>query len=227
MQLEIVFYCVTKCGSTNIMKTYKLYSTQDKTILYSGVFENIHVCLERAVAENVDLSHIDLRGFNLSTLNLDNAQMPFADFSNCNLSGTNLSEAKLNSARLTHAALYNTCFAYSEMQACDFSGAHFGGTDMTGCNISFASFTTLSCFNLDFTHMRTMKDCVFINSHGQRTTMSRPPVVVKGMSKKPIIMMKDRVFHGHASYDYDQLFSRINRMMSKDDRAQTIHKISD
>ncbi len=211
------------------MNNIKIHSYKDYSLLYEGTFENTNDCIENAVQNNVSLAYADLQYSNLSNINLDNAIMPYADFTGSNLSGANLSESMLNGALFKDAVLYNTCFAYSEIQACDFKGASFGATDITGANISFSEFSTLSCFSLDFSHVRAMKQCLFLNAHGQETRMSRPPVVVKGISKKPIIMMKDRTFHGHMPYDYGRLMSHLNRFLTAGDNKRlknNPHKLS-
>lgn len=143
------------------------------------------------------MPYADLRNKNLSNAHLDDAILPHADFSGANLSGTNLSEAYLKGAKFAGAALYNTCLSYSNLRGCDFLDANFGATDIFGTIISNAQFSTLSCFSLDFTGVRKMESCIFIGNDGRFSEMSKPPIVIKGLHNKPIIIMDHDVRAGH------------------------------
>ena len=166
-------------------------------ILFEGSFPCEKICLEHAVADHVDLTGADLRKLNLSNAALDDAKLARADFSHSNLSGANLSECTLESAQLLGTSLYNSCFAYSGLRGCDFSGAFFGGTDINGANIGHAQFSTLSAFDLDFAMTTNMDGCAFINPDGHYCAMSKPPVVIKNLLPKPLILLDRSVKYGH------------------------------
>lgn len=175
------------------MRIYTIQSTQNKKSLFEGYFESFQSCLETAVNENIDLSHADLKQKNLCNSNLDDARLMHADFTGANLSGTNLSEARLTGANFSGAALFNTCFAYSDMQHCHFEHSDFGATELTGANLSFSNFAGLSCFSLDFMNVFAMKACTFKDTSGRLMKTSAPPVVILGINTNPIIFMNEQI----------------------------------
>lgn len=195
-------------GERKNMTKYQLRSTQNHAVLFEGEFTSFRACLERAIYLKLNLDHIDLRHQNLSNASLDEARMHGADFTGANLSGANISEARLAGARFTGAALYNTCLALSDLAGCDFENASFGATDVFGAVLSHARFSTLSCFTLDFTRVQAMQGCVFINPDGRVSRMSRPPVVIQGLSVSPVVMMDEDVRAGQNLIDR----ARIERM---------------
>ncbi len=83
-----------------------------------------------------------------------------------------------------------------------FEGASFGGTDITGSDISHAVFSNLSCFSLDFVLAASMIGCSFANTGGLVSTMSRPPVVIRGAAENIIVFMDHCVKIGHEMLDY-------------------------
>ena len=141
--------------------------------------------------------------------------MAHADFSGSNLTGANLSEAYLKNANFSNTALYNTCFSFSNMAACDFKEARFGGTDIAGAIIDGSAFSSLSAFSLDLTLVRQMKDCLFVNRNGQASIMSRPPIVLKGFGKTPIILTDNHIHAGHNRLDHKRLLPLIEKLSKR------------
>lgn len=197
------------------MKLYQLRSTQNGKILFKGQFKSYKTCLEQAVRDKTPLPYIDLSYKNLTNANLDDAIMPHADFSHSNLSGANMSEAYINAANFTNASLYNTCFCDSAMTAGNFDGAFFGGTDIFGSLISRSQFSTLSAFSLDFKGARQMEDCIYINPNGRISAMSRPPIVISGLARKPIVIMDDTVKAGNNVIDHKRLAPLAQKLSSR------------
>ncbi len=187
------------------MKLYQLRSINSDAVLFEGNFKSFKDCLERAVLDRVALDCVNLRNKNLTNANLDDAIMPHADFTGANLTGANMSEAYLKGSNFVATALYNVCFNDSNITACDFSNASFGATDIYGTIISHSQFSTLSCFSLDFVHVRQMSGCIFINPDGRICEMSKPPIVVRGMGREPIILMDRHVKAGHNIIDHKRL----------------------
>lgn len=187
------------------MKHHQLLSTTDGAILFEGQFQNFKHCLEQAVKDRVTLNNVALNGKNLTNINLDDAIMPGADFTGANLTGANLSEAYLKGANFTASALYNVCFNESNLTACNFTSAAFGATDIHGCIITNAQFSSLSCFTLDFVYAREMGGCIFINPDGRICAMSKPPVVIRGLNHRPIILLDHQVKFGHNVIDHKRL----------------------
>ncbi len=187
------------------MKHYQIRSIDKHTVLFEGFFENFKTCVETAVAGKAILNRADLSNHNLSNANLDDAIMPEADFTNSNLTGANMSEAYFKGSRFSGSALYNTCFYDTNLTSCDFSNASFGATDIFGSILSNAKFSTLSCFSLDFHTVRQMDGCVFRNIDGRICRMSKPPIVVRGMGRSPIIFLDDHVKSGHNILDSKRL----------------------
>ncbi len=197
------------------MKHYQIRSIEKRTILFEGFFENFKTCLENAVADKAILNHADLTNRNLTNVNLDDAIMPGANFTNSNLTGANMSEAYFKDARFNGAALYNTCFYDSNLTGCDFTDASFGATDIFGTIISNARFSTLSCFTLDFQSVRNMDGCLYISRDGHICRMSKPPLVVHGYTRKPIIFMDDHVKAGHNLIDSKRLKPLAKKLTSR------------
>jgi len=197
------------------MKLYQLRSTQNKKILFEGKFETFKDCVESAVLQKIPLPYIDLSHQNLTNANLDDAIMPHADFTQSNLSGANISEAYVSGARFTNASLYNTCFCDSNLAGSNFNGAFFGGTDIFGSIISRSQFSTLSAFSLDFTAARQMNDCIYITAQGQICRMSRPPIVISGIARKPIVVMDDTIKAGNNMIDYRRLAPLAQKLAAR------------
>lgn len=180
-------------------------STHNDRILFEGRFENFKGALEQAVSDRVALNGVNLRNLDLSNTNLDDAVMPYADFTGSNLSGANISESYLKNANFTGAALYNTCLCDSNLTTANFHSASFGATDIHGCIITGAQFSTLSCFSLEFSNVRNMGGCVFINPDGRICTMSKPPIVVRGLGRDPLIIMDEAAKSGYNIIDHKRL----------------------
>lgn len=194
------------------MKKYKLRSTDNDKIVFEGHFPSFKTCLEQAVFEKTPLHHIDLKNQDLSNANLDDAKMGFADFTGANLTGTNLSESYLRGANFNNCALYNTCLSLSNISECDFQGAHFGGTDIFGAILCHSTFSTLSAFSLDFSAARQMQECHFINAQGQSAQMSRPPIIIQGLGRQPIIIMDNTITAGHSPIEREKLIPMAQKL---------------
>ncbi len=184
------------------MKHFQIKSIRNKAILYERKFNKFRECAEQAVQENTILEYADMQHQDLSNAMLDDGQFKGADFSGSNLIGANMSEAVLSGTSFVNTDLYNTCFAFSDLRGARFEDASFGGTNITGGDISHATFSTLSCFSLDFALAASMADCAFANPGGMLTTMSKSPVVIRGVSKNLIVFMDHCVKIGHDMLDY-------------------------
>lgn len=170
------------------MKIQSIHSAATGAMLFEGRYDSFIECLEQAVQLRVLLNGADLRNRNLSNACLDDGLFAGADFSGSNLTGANLSEATLPGACFENADLYNTCFAYADLRTCDFRNANFGATDITGVDISLAHFAALSCFSLDFIHAAAMQNCRFSADDGAEFSFSEPPVVMRGLSPRLMVM---------------------------------------
>lgn len=170
------------------MKTYAIHSVVTGAMLFEGRYDSFTDCLEQAVQLRVLLNGADLRNRNLSNACLDDGFFAGADFSGSNLTGANLSEASMPGASFENTDLYNTCFAYADLRGCRFNNANFGATDITGADISQAHFAALSCFSLDYIHAAAMKDCRFSGEDGSEFTFSGPPIVIRGMGRRLMVM---------------------------------------
>jgi uncharacterized protein YjbI with pentapeptide repeats len=171
------------------MKAYKIKSTKDDNILFSGNFSTFLSCIEAAVKDKVNLSHADLSNTNLQNASLDDALLSHANLDGSNLTGANLSEATLNNASFIGAELFNTCFSLSDLRYCNFTGAFFGATDIAGCDISHSLFSRNSCSAVNFTTVHAMDDCLFLDEHNRIEYSSSPPLVIKGLTAQPFILL--------------------------------------
>ncbi|MGB4106405.1 MAG: pentapeptide repeat-containing protein [Alphaproteobacteria bacterium] len=178
------------------MKTQKIQSCSNNAVLFEGIFGSYKECLEQAVCERADLSGADFKNQNLANACLDDGLFSGADFSGANLAGANISETVLTNASFANCDLYNTCFAYADLRTCVFEGAAFGATDITGADISGARFSALSCFSLDFAHARAMLGCRYMSMDGTGFTFSLPPVVVRGLGPRLLVMAESFCLQG-------------------------------
>ena len=173
-----------------------LRNTQNN-ILFEGSFPTLKDGLEAAISDNVALDNADLSNQNLTNANLDEYSFKSVTFEGSNLSGTNLSACNLSGSNLKNTSLYNTCFAESNLQYSDFTGAFFGGTDIAAANIMGCVFSTMTSFDLDFILTRNMDDVTFLNPDGKHCNITNPPIVVKNILPKPLIIMDRTVKYGH------------------------------
>lgn len=187
------------------MKYYELKTKDTGENLFAGHFASFKHCLEKAVEKHIQLANIDLKNKNLSNANMDDAFLPGADLTGTNLTGANLSESNLEGAKIRNASLFNTCLNLSNLSMCDFEGSLFGATDITDCIIDSAKFSTLSCFTLNFSGVKSMRDCTFTNLEGQISTMSKPPVIIQGLTRQPLIIMDRDIKSGHQTISPSQL----------------------
>ncbi|MGH1456971.1 MAG: pentapeptide repeat-containing protein [Alphaproteobacteria bacterium] len=185
------------------MNYYALKTYTDKKRLHEGYFETFTQCIEDAVKKNIDLNHVDLRGENLSNANIDGAIMNDALFESANLTGANMSECLLNNSNFQNCTIYNTCFAYSDMNNVDFTGASFGATLIDGCNLKDCLFSTLSSLDLNFSLTASMQGCQFTEENGQTHPMSAPPIILKGFISTPIVIFDETVKIGNNIFSND------------------------
>ena len=175
------------------MNYFILKNHINNTEIFSGYYSSFIKCLEDAVGKNTDLTYVNLKNLNLSNANLDNAYMPGALLSGTNLTGANLSESNLRETIFYNCSLYNTCLSYSNLQGSDFRSANFGATLIDGSNMMECIFSTLSCFDLDFYFTQNMKGCLFASADGSMHKMSTPPIILKGLMSKNIIILDNAV----------------------------------
>jgi uncharacterized protein YjbI with pentapeptide repeats len=182
------------------MKHFTIRTLSGDTALFSGNFRDFQACLRAAVEDRVPLHHADLRGVNLLNAELDGADLRYASFSGSNLSGTNLSEALLNNANFNGATLFGTVLCESNLDGASFDNALFGATDISHSICSNITLSTLSAFDLHFEHIKTMAGSRYINPCGTICAMSRPPIVVRGLSR-PVVFMDHHIKIGHDIYE--------------------------
>lgn len=169
----------------------------DGTLLYAGSFSSVRRCVESAVGAGQPLDRADLHLAALSHANLDDLRLCGGSLRGANLSGTNLSDSDLDGTDLREASLQNTCLAYASLRGCWFEGASFGATDLTGADISHARFSGLSTFSLDFTHCRSMDKTCFVSPDGELCPMTRPPLVLRGLTFTPLALLDRHVWVNH------------------------------
>ncbi|MDB2682904.1 pentapeptide repeat-containing protein [Alphaproteobacteria bacterium] len=178
------------------MKLFTIKSTNEKT-LHKGHYKTFKHCVEAANEAAINLEHANLSHSNLSNANLDGINLCNANFTGSNLTGANLSEANLSNSLFKDCDLYNTCLSESNLTNCDFTNASFGATDINGADISHSKFTTLSCFTLEFTQTKNMKNCEFTNVSGIKIPFSTPPIVIYGHNPQPLILLGNTFLKGH------------------------------
>lgn len=196
-------------------------------IICAGEFPSMIEYLETLCNEKFDLSGADLSDLNLSNANLDGLVMQDAQLRGANLMGANLSEADLKQSDLRDAILCDTCFCESNLTACNFTGARFGATDIAHAKLSGAVFSTLSALDLDFQSARTMSDCAFIQPDGTALPFGTPPIVIKGITHTPVIIIGQTVKIGHLTAPMEKTIPLMQVLLTEAARRQTRTKGTD
>lgn len=189
------------------MTYYKIASIQDGRTLYSGEYPTFRDCVEGAVTGSISLHHADLRRANLLNAMLDGADLRGADFTGTNLGGANLSEASLDNALFYGTCLINAVLCESSLKGAQFIDSSFGATLIDSALLDQAHFSGLSTFTLDFTGVKTMRHCRFLNPCGTLCPMTRPPVVIHGLSH-PFIVLDQHLKIGRGVRPLDTKISR-------------------
>lgn len=146
------------------------------------------------MADGVDMRSLKLSGLNLARANLDGGVFEGTDFSGCNLGGANMSECDLRACVFAHAALMDVCLCDSDLTRATFYEASFSASDITGSHVESCLFSCPSAFTLKFADAACFKDCTFY-ADGDHCPMSRPPLVVGGLSL-PLVVMDDHLMIG-------------------------------
>lgn len=162
------------------------YHTDD--IIYEGWFTDMVECIERAVAEGVNLDGADLSGLNLACANLDDAQMAGARMVGTNLNGANLSEGIFDNADFSNADLSYACLAVSSFMGVNFHGASFAATDVTDAVFRGCRFSCPSMFTCLWHRASVFDDCVYIHDNMMSCPMSKPPIAVTGLPRDVVYM---------------------------------------
>lgn len=164
------------------MPGFRIRRSGDGHLLFGGIFPDLRACVEAAVRDRVSLREADLRRANLTLANLDDADLRGADLRHANLTGANLSEARFDGTDFSDAALYGACLCFSSLRECRFEGSALGGADIAGADIGGCRFSGLSFLGLDYNLAGHMRGCVYSHFTRENAPMSRPPLVVRGLS---------------------------------------------
>jgi hypothetical protein len=177
---------------------FKTHDTQD--ILFEGSFRSEKDALEAAIQDNACLENINLDGLNLRNITLDETTLSGASFVGTNLQGANLSDTKMTSCRFINTDLTSACLAESQMTDCVFDHAEFGNTLIENCVFYRCEFVGASSFNLNFMTTKSMDNCFYMSGIGNhdntRVHMTKPPIVISGLSRASIAILDDHVFCG-------------------------------
>lgn len=157
-------------------------------IVFEGWFHSMKDCVERAVADGINLDGADLAGINLACANLDDAQMAGARLAGANLNGANLSEGVFDNADFARADLSYACLAVSSFMGVDFHGSSFAATDVTDAVIRDCMFSCPSMFTCLWHRAAVFSDCIY--SHDERTNcaLTKPPVMISGLPRDIVYM---------------------------------------
>ena len=90
--------------------------------------------IERAVAEDVNLSHVDLSGQRLRGCNFSDGHFPHADFSDSILDGADFTAANIRYADFRCASLLGADFRFSDMKNAQVKYAKHDRKKLKGCN---------------------------------------------------------------------------------------------
>lgn len=169
-------------------KKFQLHCDHTGEMIFEGWFETIKQTVEQAVIDHVCLDGVDLSGVNLACANLDDAQLSGANLSSANLNGANLSESIFDNANLSGADVSHACFALSSCMNVNMIGTSFGNTDVTDAVISGCQFSCPSVFTMSFGRAAMFANCTYIGMDGMPCRMTKPPVVITGLSREVVYM---------------------------------------
>ncbi len=178
-------------------------------VIYDGFFPSLLACAEQAVADGVALDGADFTDANLVNARLDDARLKGSSFRSANLMGANLSEAVLDAADFSDAGLQNACLCFTSLRYARFAGALFGATDIAGADITGSVFSTLSALSLNFRDTADMQACVFEDREQRCYPLTRPPVVIHGLTY-PVIFMDSHVGVGPVFRSYAELLRSLH-----------------
>ena len=181
--------------------------------IYAGNFPSIVECLENAVDRRENMSGADLRRQNISNANLDGICLRGSKLLGANLTGANLSEADLEHCDLRETLLCNTCLCETNLSGCDFSGALFGATDISFASLPGAVFSTSSALEMDFSSVKDMKDCRFVNPDGTPLSFNTPPLVLKGLLHTPVIILGTALKIGQYAWPLEKILPLFHALI--------------
>ena len=159
-------------------------SALDGCVLFEDDFSTIKKTAENAVKQNIPLPHADFRKADLRSAALDGLNAPGACLWGADLSGTDLAEVYLHGADLRLAHLKEACLADSVLTSCDCRGTVFQRTILTGCDISGSDFSCPSFLAQNFEGIGSMVDCTYHYKGETECRLSRPPVVLTGLTER-------------------------------------------
>lgn len=157
-------------------------------MIYEAPFRTIKRTAEQAIKEGVNLSFADFRKADLRKAQLDGAILNGACFWGADLSGADISGAYMHGCDLRLAQCMETCFAESIITASDCRGASFSKTIFTGCDLSGSHFSCPTFLHQDLAGSHRLKNCTYLHSGEETCILSRPPVVINGLTERIIIL---------------------------------------
>ena len=98
------------------MKKFEIKKRYTQEIIYSGTFNTIKDCVEKAVKERISFRYADLSDANLRYADLSDADLRYADLRNANLRYADLRNANLRYADLRYANLRNADLRYADLR---------------------------------------------------------------------------------------------------------------
>lgn len=189
------------------MPNFQIHAYDSNIVLYQGSFPSFRHCIEQAVSEKVALDNADLRNTNLRNAHLDDGLFKGARFDGANLDGANLSDCDLRHACFNGATLYNTVFCGSQLTLSRFAFSSFGGTDIAGADIAGCLFSGRSALDLNYIDSANMDDTLFLSLDGKPISMTKPPIVLKGLPWPIALFDENLLLERHVlSLDSEKLF---------------------
>ena len=179
------------------MQQIKNYSTSE--ILYQASCTDGKLCLEKAVTEGVIIDGAVFHSEDYRDGMFDDAYFINTHFINCNLTGANLSEAVFINCFFYSCSLQAACLNESRIDNCAFIQTRFGDTDFAGSKLSGCIFEDPSVFSLNFHEIDLRLPCFYRHTNGNSYAMSRPPVIVRGLSH-PLIFLDTHILTGADAY---------------------------
>ncbi len=126
---------------------FKISNRFDGSILFSGEFGSLKLCVEAAIKSKANLRYADLRSANLQYADLHSADLryanlQYADLRYANLRYADLHYADLRYANLQYADLHSADLHYANLQYADLRYANLRSANLQSANLRYADGLT-------------------------------------------------------------------------------------
>ena len=129
--------------------------------LFESNDHSLRSCLERAVANQIDMRGANLRGGNLRYAKLDEGRFDGASFWGADLSNADMAAGSFKRGDFRASRLFKSCLAESNFAQSDFRGAYFEDTIFRETDFTKAQFSCPSIFTCPIEDAKSFDRALF------------------------------------------------------------------